>query len=83
MLEGLSGKNTDKEGKAVEGRQRSGVFISLGITLLTMNLASNCTCIFKKRQVGSHQRQVAFFSICIKMQIGVGGLQEMDHSNKT
>ncbi len=28
MLEGLSGQNTDKEGKTQEGRQRSGVFIN-------------------------------------------------------
>ena len=27
MLEGLSGKNSDKEGTAREGRQRSGIFI--------------------------------------------------------
>ncbi len=33
MLEGLSGKNTDKEGTTREGRQRSGVFISIIDTL--------------------------------------------------
>ena len=27
MLEGVSGKNTDKEGMVQEGRQRSGVFM--------------------------------------------------------
>ncbi len=37
MLEGLWGKNTNKEGTTQEGRQRSGVFIDTSLRLATAN----------------------------------------------